>query len=116
MINDYVKSLADLIERQFSIRTTSRINPVADEVDIAVTQVLASNPKRVGLLILNLSANTIYIAPDENVSAARGILLAANGGSVSMKWDHDFEVVSLPWYGSATANNSDVFVLEEVIF
>jgi hypothetical protein len=116
MADNYVKSLADLIERQFSIRTTSRINPVVDEVDIAVTQILAANPKRVGLLILNLSANTMYIAPDENVGAARGIFLAANGGSVSMKWDHDFEVVSLPWYGSATADNSDVFIMEEVIF
>lgn len=107
-----VSSLADLIQNRFGAKTDFRINPSVDEVDIAVTQIFSNNPKRFGLVIVNMSANTVYIAPDSQVSAARGWVLVPNGGAVHFNWIEDFQLCMLPYYGSATADNSDVFSLE----
>ena len=112
MPEDYVKSLSELIEREYGVKTSYRINPLNDECDIAVTPLLASNPKRISFLILNLSANNMFVTPDSRPSAARGILLAANGGSLTLNYRDDFETATLSWSGSAAANNSDVFIIE----
>lgn len=112
MREGYVKSLADLIAEEFKVATTYRINPVNVEVGIAVTAILPTNPKRLAFLIMNLSANNIFIAPDMQVTAARGIFLTPAGGNFSMEWRTDFEAVTLPWYGTAGANNSGIFSLE----
>jgi hypothetical protein len=112
MPEEYCRSLADLLERQFGVRTDYAINPLVADVDIAVTQIFGANPKRLGFMIMNLSANTVYIAPDQQVAAARGIMLVANGGATGLIWNEDFEMVCLPWWGTATANNSAVISIE----
>lgn len=108
----YVKSLSDLIQNRFGARTDYRINPLVDEVDTAVTQVFGNNPKRFGLVIVNLSANNVFIAPDTHVGAAYGWFLVPNGGTIHFNWLEDFQLCMLPFYGSAGADNSDIFSLE----
>lgn len=107
-----VGSLSELLARLYGAKTSFRINPQVDECEIAVTQLLTANPRRIQFLILNLSANLIFVTPDSRPGAARGILLAANGGLLTMVYSEDMETVTLPWYGTAAANNSDVFILE----
>ena len=110
-----VQSLANLLDREYGIKTRSVINPLVEEVDIAVTQILGGEPKRVGSLIMNLSANIIHVCFDPQVSAARGIFLAPNGGSVNFVWSQDFNLVSLPLYGSAAADASDIISVSLLI-
>jgi len=108
-------TLSDMIAQLFGIRTTSNENPLVDEVGVAVTRLLPMNPRRVGLVIINLSANNVYIAPSNQVGADHGIWLVPNGGSISLVWDRDFELCTLEWFGLAAAANSDIYVLEYTI-
>ena len=81
-------------------------------VGTAVSTVIGSNPDRLGLLILNLSANTVYVSIDNSVSATNGIRLGANGGSVSLNVTDDGMIQTRTWYGLATGAGSSVYVLD----
>jgi hypothetical protein len=109
------KGLFSAVKSLFGFTTHYIENPLVNEVAAAVTQIMRGNPLRVGLVVVNLSGNTMFIAPTNNVSAAHGIYLAPNGGSASMVWDRDFEMCSMPWYAIAGAANSDVYVLEYIM-
>lgn len=108
------KSLAlnEMISSLFGIKTTFNINPLISNAMIAVNQMLSGNPRRVGFTMFNLSTNTIYISPQNDVSASKGIRLAASGGSVSLVWDRDFELCSMPWYCMASADTSAIYLIE----
>lgn len=109
-------TLEDIIAIKYGIKTQVYETPLVDEVMIAITQVMRPNPNRVGLLFINISANNIFIAPDNDVAAAHGILLVANGGTFSIDWQKDFILPSLGWYGTAGADNSDFYSLEIVAY
>lgn len=109
------KGLYSAIKSLFGFTTHYTENPLVNEVGVAATQIMRSNPQRVGLVVVNLSGNVMYIAPNNQVTAASGIYLAPNGGSASMVWDRDFEMCSMPWYAIAGAANSDVYVLEYIM-
>ena len=81
-------------------------------VGTAVSTVIGSNPDRLGLLILNLSANTVYVSIDNSVSATNGIRLGANGGSVSLNVTDDGMIQTRTWYGLAAGAGSSVYVLD----
>jgi hypothetical protein len=81
-------------------------------VGTAVSTVIGSNPDRLGLLILNLSSNTVYVSIDNSVSATNGIRLGANGGSVALNVTDDGMIQTRTWYGLATGAGSSVYVLD----
>jgi hypothetical protein len=81
-------------------------------VGTAVSTVIGSNPDRLGLLILNLSANTVYVSIENSVSATNGIRLGANGGSVALNVTDDGMIQTRTWYGLATGAGSSVYVLD----
>jgi len=108
-------NVAELIEKRFGMVTRAQANPLVDEVDIALTRILPNNPNRLAWIILNLSANNVFISLDTDTSAAHGILLTPNGGSATMIYEEDFEATCWEVFGVAAANNSDVFALEVVI-
>lgn len=110
-----IKNVSDLLHREYGVRTTYRENPLVDEVGVAVTKIVGINPLRVGLTIVNLSGNVVYISPKNNVSAARGILLQPTGGFFSINWRNDMELCILDWYGISTAVNQDIYVLETTL-
>jgi len=107
-------SLSAMIEALFGVRTTYAENPLNNQVQVAVTQLLPGNPKRVGVVMVNLSVNTIWVAPNNRVATTLGIRLAANGGSMTLTWDKDFEIISMPWYGMASNINSEIYVIEYI--
>jgi len=74
--------------------------------------VVDGNGDRVGLVIVNLSTNILYISLDSGVSSTNGIELAPSGGSVSMDVTRDFTLPSRRWYGLAGGASSSVYVLE----
>jgi len=108
-------NVAELIEKRFGMVTKAQANPLVEEVMIAQTRVLPNNPNRLAWIILNLSANNVFIALDRKVSAAHGILLTPNGGSATMIYEEDFEATCWGVFGVAAADNSDIFALEVVI-
>ena len=107
-------ALHEMIDALFGIRTHHYINRERATAMIATTLLVPSDPKRLCLTIFNLSAGTIYILPRNSVSVTEGVRLAASGGSVSLVWDRDFELVAMPWYCMGTADNLALTVLEVV--
>lgn len=81
-------------------------------VGTTVSTVIGSNPDRLGLLILNLSNNTVYVSIDNSVSATNGIRLGANGGSVALNVTDDGMIQTRTWYGLAAGAGSSVYVLD----
>ncbi len=106
--------LSDLLKSRLGIETRNQESPVGAVVNAASALLLPNNPDRVGLIIVNLSANVIYISPRDPAAAAAGIRLDANGGWRSFVWDEDFELVSHDWYAIATGAGSAVFWSEQI--
>lgn len=106
--------LADLISRQFGIKTRVRENPLTSSIGINAERVVPSNPNRLALTVINLSANTIYLGFDNRVSSINGIYVAPNGGGISLIYDEDFEMVGYEIWGIATGTNSSIKVIEVI--
>lgn len=103
--------------REFSIKrfgfpTRPVENPVRASIGTTSELVLKNNPDRVFFLVVNLSANVVYVALSKDVSATKGIRLDANGGFVSFSAEEDGEAVASDVYGVATGAASAIYVLE----
>lgn len=117
MPENHIQSLADLLEQEFGVRTTHRLNPTNQTAPlIAMQQVLGANPKRLGFVIVNMGAVIAYIAPRDTVADDFGITLVPNGGTVNMIWNQDFELVALPWYCISEGAGTEIFVVEVQVF
>ena len=112
-----ISSLAELLEFRYGVRTTHRINPTGNTAFVAAVQpVLASNPKRLGVVVVNMGDSPMWLAPRDAVADDYGIELVANGGSMTLRWNVDFEMVTLPYYGISNAAGTTIFVMEVTIF
>jgi len=107
-------TLHDLLIEKFRVKTRAIENPVEDTVGTAPVRVLNNNPNRLGWLIVNQSANTVYVALSNRVSATYGVRLDANGGFCSMVWDEDFHATGWAVWAIATGVDSKIYVLEIV--
>ena len=110
-----INTLKDLLESKLGVRTYHRINRDTAAVGVAVGRVLRNSPNRVAAVLVNLSANTIYLSPDNIPSATHGIRLGPSGGSLILKWDEDFSTVGYEWNALASGAASDIFILETLI-
>jgi hypothetical protein len=107
---------ADLIEKRFGVHTTTRDNPEIAAVGVAALRVFRNNPRRLAAVIVNLSANAMYLALTPTVAATLGIYLAPNGGSITMSLDSDFELVTREWWVIAAGAASALYSLSTEIF
>lgn len=106
--------LSDLLTKEFGCVTTPVENELLTQVGVADAQLTLNKPDRVAFIVINLSANIIYIRPNQVASAAAGIAIAANGGWRSFRWDEDFELVSAAWHAIASGAASAIYTLEMV--
>lgn len=104
--------LRDLIDKRFGIKTRAVECPENSEVGTSAALLLKNNPNRLSFLVINLSANVIYLGLTGGVASSRGIRLNANGGMASMIFDEDFDAVGWAWYAIASGSNSAVYFLE----
>jgi hypothetical protein len=103
---------AEYALKEFGFKTRAIENPLVASVGTTAVKVLNNNPDRIGWLIENLSANTIYIAYGPDVSSTKGIQIAANGGSASSVVSEDGEAVAYEVWAVATGASSAIYVLE----
>jgi hypothetical protein len=78
------------------------------------TTVVQSNPDRVGLIMVNMGANDVFIGVTNSVSTTNGIRVVANGGNVTMTVRDDFTLPAREWDGVGSGGASLMYVLEEV--
>jgi len=107
-------TLQQLLDDQFKVKTRANENPVVAAIGLTEIQVLANNPNRLAWILINLSANTIYLALSRGVGATRGITVTGNGGIASMMWNEDFQMTGYEVFGIATGAASAIYVLEVV--
>lgn len=105
-------TVRELLVRRFGTYFTPESNRVASTVGTTSTEVLRGDPSRVGFLFVNLSLNNIFLSPIGAASATNGIRLDPNGGSVSVEWEEDGEVVAWPWQAVADGAGSAFLALE----
>lgn len=111
--------LADLLQERFGVKTRPRRDPLGvSPIGVASVVILANNPNRLGFVIVNLSANVVYLDLTNAVNAGAGtevgLRLDANGGHVSMIWDEDFQMVAWAWWAVATGANTRLAILEVI--
>lgn len=70
-------------------------------VETVATRIVKSDPEAVALTLVNLGVNDIFLTPSNLPSSTNGILIAGNGGSVSMQVPDDYTLPSKEWYGIA---------------
>jgi hypothetical protein len=109
-------TLADLLLERFKVRTRAVENPKRTSVGTTAVEILANNPNRLGWVIVNLSANTLYLAFKDDVSSTKGIRLEASGGSASMIWDEDFQAVGWAIWGVASGADSAIYAYEVISY
>jgi len=91
--------------------------PVAEtdstvSVATTATKLVGSNPDRVMLLLVNLGATPVNVAPANDPSSAKGITLSQNGGSMVTIVRDDGTLPTREWYGIATSAAANVYVVE----
>lgn len=110
-----MKNAHDLVSDYFGVRVEDREFPDALDADIAVKVLAKRSPRRVALLVVNLSANVVVIAPFPGVTTTRGIRLDSNGGNASFNVRDDFLLPTREWSVCADVDNSELYVLETLI-
>lgn len=90
-----------LIERRVSLTTS-------------VVRILDNNPRRLAWIIMNRTASNAAIGFDMSVTYANGLLLAQNGGSMSMSVTEDGEATCYAVYGILEAGTGDFYVIEVI--
>lgn len=74
---------------------------------------IGNNADRVGLIIVNVSLNPVFIGVSQaTVQATNGILLNPSGGAVTMQVRDDWTLPSSAWWGEATGGSAQIYVLE----
>lgn len=86
-------------------------NPTAQT---AAGVLLQGNPDRVGLVMVNLGTNDVFVSLNSGVSTSNGIRIAASGGNITMDVRDDFTIPSRTWYAIANGGTSAMYILEEV--
>lgn len=73
--------------------------------------ILGGNPEAVTLSLVNTGANPCYVWWDNTVSANKGILLAANGGFLSLNVVDDAVLPTMDWHAVSPGGASSVSFL-----
>jgi len=80
-------------------------------IGTTVGTVIDSDPDRLGLLVMNLSTNTVFVGIENNISSTNGIRLGPSGGSISFNVEDDGMILTRRIYGLATGAGSSVYTL-----
>lgn len=110
------QTLHTLVKSLYGVSTTPLINGTVAAIGVAAIVIVPMNPRRVGLSIVNNSLNWVRVLPDPGVSAINGFYIGPGGGSITFRWDIDFELIGLTWYGIAGGAASAVTILENISY
>jgi len=106
----------DLIKK-FYLPEITQANIVINAITLGTTpvRILDNNPSRFQFVFINLSPNNVYVGFDSQVSSAKGIRVAPNGGDFRMIWTEDLEIVTWEFFAVADNDNSNILVIQFVL-
>ena len=98
-----VEDIYALIEREYGLSGSEIVEGEAIVAAAAAVRIWKQDPRRVAFTFVNLSANVLGIAPFGDLTTARQISVAANGGVVTVGFRDDLVLPSLEWFVLGTA-------------
>lgn len=111
--------LADLLMERFKVKTRGVRDPLGvSPIGVAPLVVLNNNPNRLAFIVMNLSANIVYMDLEQVVNATPGVEVGLridpNGGFIRMMWDEDFQMTAWAWWIVSAVANTRLAILEVV--
>ena len=82
-----------------------------DSIGTSASEIFGNDPERVFVLLVNLSANTMYIGFNEQVGSSNGIVLSANGGSLILNSKDDYTLTGRSLFALAAGAASNLYKL-----
>lgn len=110
-----ITNVREFLDKLYGVATSSRSSADPSTIGVTAGRILKQDSRRLAATVVNLSPNTIYLAPIGVPSATNGIRLEANGGTANISAAEDGEAVAWEWLGVATGALSNYFVLETLI-
>lgn len=107
-------TLHDILEKQWGVKTDIRFNPLVAQVETTKTQLLKPNPNRLAWTLINLGANQIHVAFEQDVSNSKGVYVSATGGVFGLLFSEDFTLVTFPVWAIATSAAAAIYLVEVV--
>ena len=95
--------------------TFARINPLRSSFTTAQTQMMQHDQQRVTAFIENPSSVTVYVSHLSNPTTTNAIVLAANGGSYTLNFRDDGEMVTLPIFGLTNSGTQTLWLMETIL-
>jgi len=102
-----LSALNDFMNKEFG--GVAEIISGVISVTTGMTPLVGNDPDALALTLINVSANTVYVTPDNSASPSRGIVLNSGGGAVSLNVRDDLTLPGYEWYGVASAGTADVY-------
>jgi len=112
---DMVRSVYELLARQYGADVS--VEDPTTNLSIGTTDLIIAqnNPRRVAMVVINLSANVLYLKPGNPATTTSGIRLGAAGGSLSVNWTTDLHLPSLEWHAIASGAASAIYITSVVL-
>ncbi len=104
-----VTTLRELLAAELGIATVEV--ETSAQAGVATSTLMRQDGNRIGWVLVNLSAATLYIRPNRAPTATVGIALAPSEWR-SMIYREDFSAVGLEWQILASAAAADYYLLE----
>lgn len=104
--------LEKYIAKEYGVKVTNVKPGIITSVGVAAAQIFRRNTNRIMYLIVNLSANTIYVGFDGGTSTTKGILLDPAGGQVSSWIKEDASLTQEEVWIVANGAGSAIFAIE----
>jgi len=111
-----IGSVYDLIRRDLGgLRVSDRENPESTTFSTSEALMLRASAARLAFVVVNLSANVMFIRPTRVPTTSAGIRLAPNGGSAVVGWKEDFSLPAREWRMIADAGLTNAYYVLEVV-
>ncbi len=110
---DLEENLASKLSREMFGGLTQR-RQSSGTTGASAVRIVDANPDRIGLIVVNTSANAIHVGFTPDTSATESIVLVAAGGVLTLRFRDDGQLCGDPVYGMSVAG-ADTFAVFEVI-
>ena len=102
--------VAEWLEKEFGGRYQAITKELV--VGVASSRVIENDPERVALVIMNLSANTVYLNIGSAASVGQGIILVPTGGGFTSVMRNDFVLQTYEYNAIASGAGSACYSVE----
>ena len=110
-----INSVYDLISNEYNVLVSAADPTVNLSVGTSDVIIAKNNPRRLSLVIINLSTNVVYVKPGGIATTTSGIRLTPSGGSVSLNWRSDMHLPSLEWHAIASGAASTIYITSVIV-